>query len=82
MLALFIALFTKKMFISGNMSVCLLSFFLFVRSFVCNIIYYNKDRRVFIYLYISCHAFSNFNAKSKYKAERASWPKNTDAVSS
>ena len=27
------------------------------------IIYYNKKRRVFIYLYISCHAFSNFNGR-------------------
>ena len=27
------------------------------------LLYYNKDRRVFIYLYISCHAFSNFNGR-------------------
>ena len=27
------------------------------------IFYYNKDRRVVIYLYISCHAFSNFNGR-------------------
>ena len=36
-------------------------------SEILNKIYYNKDRRVFIYLYIylyiSCHAFSNFNGR-------------------